>query len=159
MQIPRMPDTPIFQCKYKNKIESQPRLSLLPVILIGLIPSPLLLTSTNLDYQKLSLFIGDNTYIKKVTHKGHSSVEILNWQESSLLANDCEQYQILLMCFFFFGGGREQLTFVGKGNRNEPLYPALAALGLVFFSHTRLKGTFTWDSTFWQACCWIWQEH
>ena len=79
MQIPRMPDTPIFQCKYKNKIESQPLLSLLPVILIGLIPSPLLLTSTNLDYQKLSLFIGDNSYIKKVTHKGHSSVEILNW--------------------------------------------------------------------------------
>ena len=41
------------------------------------------------------------------------------------------------------GGWGEQLTFVEKSNRNEPLYPALVALGLVFFSHTRLKDTFT----------------
>lgn len=66
MQIPRMPDTPVFQHKHKNKIESQPQLSLLPVTLIGPVPSPLLLTPTNLGNQKLSLFNGENTYIKRV---------------------------------------------------------------------------------------------
>ena len=73
-----MPDTPIFQCKYKNKIESQPLLSILLVILIGLTPSLLLLTSTNLDYQNCLCLLGIMHIFKKVTHKGHSSVEILN---------------------------------------------------------------------------------
>lgn len=68
MQILSMPDTPIFQGKYKNRTEGQPHLTVIACHFDLSCPSALFPTPTNCNNQKLFLFNGESTYIKGAIH-------------------------------------------------------------------------------------------